>query len=36
MTLYGVIRHIQSFLARIIGTCPTCNTTFPEHYPRDG
>jgi hypothetical protein len=36
MTLYGVIRHIQAFLARIIGTCPTCETRFPEHYFRDG
>jgi hypothetical protein len=36
MTLYGVLRHIQEFLARIIGTCPTCDTVFPEHYPRDG
>jgi hypothetical protein len=35
MTLYGVLRHIQHFLARIIGTCPTCNTTFPDHYFRD-
>jgi hypothetical protein len=36
MTLYGVLRHIQEFLARIIGTCPTCYTVFPERYPRDG
>jgi hypothetical protein len=36
MTLYGVLRHIQGFLARIIGTCPTCDTVFPEHYFRDG
>jgi hypothetical protein len=36
MTLYGVLRHIQEFLARIIGTCPTCDTVFPAHYPRDG
>jgi hypothetical protein len=41
MTLYGVLRHLQEFLARIIGTCPTCptcptcNTVFPEHYFRD-
>ena len=36
MTLYGVLRHIQELLARIIGTCPTCDTAFPEHYFRDG
>jgi hypothetical protein len=36
MTLYDVIRHIQTFLAHIIGTCPTCDTQFPEHYPKDG
>jgi hypothetical protein len=36
MTLYGVHRHIQEFPARIIGTCPTCNTVLPEHYFRDG
>jgi hypothetical protein len=36
MTLYGALRHIQTYLARIIGTCPTCDTKFPEHYFRDG
>jgi len=36
MTLYGVLRHIQRLLVRIIGTCPTCDTAFPAHYPRDG
>jgi len=36
MILYGVIRHVQAFLARIIGNCPTCDIQFPEHYPRDG
>lgn len=35
MTLYGVLRHIQRFLVRVIGTCPTCDTTFPHHYFRD-
>jgi hypothetical protein len=35
MTLYGVLRHIQRYLARIIGTCPTCDTRFPDQYPRD-
>ena len=35
MTLYGALQSIQTYLARIIGTCPTCNTRFPE-YPRDG
>ena len=35
MTLYGVLRHIQIYLTRIIGTCPTCNAQFPDHYPRD-
>jgi hypothetical protein len=30
MTLYGVLRHIQTYLARIIGTCPTCDTRFPR------
>jgi hypothetical protein len=36
MTLYGVLRHLQAFLPRIIGTCPTCDTQFPDQYPRDG
>ena len=36
MTLYGVLRHIQHLLPRIIGTCPTSDTVFPDHYPRDG
>lgn len=35
MTLYGVLRHIQTHLAHIIGTCPTCHTAFPHHYFRD-
>lgn len=35
MTLYGVLRHLQAFLARIIGTCPTCDSRFPDHYFRD-
>jgi hypothetical protein len=30
MTLYGVLRHLQAFLARIIGTCPTCDSQFPD------
>jgi hypothetical protein len=36
MTLYGALRHIRTYLARIIGTCPTCGTRFPDHSIRDG
>jgi len=36
MTLYEVLRHLQRYLARIIGACPTCNTRFPGQYLRDG
>jgi hypothetical protein len=36
MTLYEVLRFLQTYLARIIGACPTCDTRFPGHYPRDG
>ena len=35
MTLYGVLRHLQAYLARFIRTCPTCDTRFPEYYFRD-
>ncbi len=35
MTLYEVLGYLQTYLARIIGTCPTCNTRFPGHYLRD-
>jgi hypothetical protein len=35
MTLYAVLRRLQSLLARIIGTCPTCKTHFPpQKRPR--
>jgi hypothetical protein len=36
MTLYEVLRFLQTYLARIIGACPTCETRFAGHYPRDG
>ena len=35
MTLYEVLRHLQGYLARIVGACPACNTKFPGHYFRD-
>jgi hypothetical protein len=34
MTLYAVLRRLQASLARLIGTCPTCKTHFPQHKPR--
>jgi hypothetical protein len=35
MTLYEVLQSLQTYLARIIGACPTCDTRFPDHYFRD-
>jgi len=36
MTIYAVLRRQQELLARIIGTCPTCKTRFPQQKrPRD-
>jgi hypothetical protein len=33
MTLYAVLRRLQHLLARLIGTCPTCRTRFPQRKP---
>jgi hypothetical protein len=30
MTLYAVLRRLQHLLAYLIGTCPTCQTRFPQ------
>jgi len=30
MTLYGVLRRMQHLLVYLIGTCPTCQTRFPQ------
>ena len=31
MTLYAVLRRLQTLLARLIGTCPACQRPFPRH-----
>ena len=36
MTLYAVLRRLQHLLARLIGTCPTCRTHFPQRLRRAG
>jgi hypothetical protein len=36
MTLYAVLRRMQHLLARLIGTCPTCQTRFPQPLQRTG
>ena len=36
MTLYAVLRRLQALLARLIGTCPTCQTHFPQPKTRTG
>jgi hypothetical protein len=30
MTLYAVLRRLQLLLVCIIGTCPTCQSPFPQ------
>jgi SRSO17 transposase len=34
MTLYAVLRELQTLLARLTGACPTCKTRFPTRKPR--
>jgi hypothetical protein len=36
MTLYGVLRRMQTLLVRLIGQCPTCKTQFPQGKLRVG
>jgi hypothetical protein len=36
MTLYAVLRRLQHLLARLIGTCPTCQTHFPQRIHAAG
>src|SRR2546423_4465758 len=30
VTLYGALRRMQPLLVRLLGTCPTCGTPFPQ------
>jgi SRSO17 transposase len=34
LTLYGLLRRLQTLLTRLAGACPTCHTRFPTPRPR--